>query len=83
VCTTRATSAASPATERTEAALLIGGALAFLAALWPPARPLQSVLGVLERVNVYGCMLWLMVLAIALLRDARATTPHANVWSPA
>jgi hypothetical protein len=63
-------------------ALLVGGVLSFLAALWPPAQPLQSVLGILERVNVYGCMLWLTMFAIELLRDTRPTIEARDSSSP-
>jgi hypothetical protein len=57
-------------------ALIAGGALAWLDATRVAADLPTPWLGVTERINIYGYMLWMAVLAIVLLRvqDASEAT---------
>lgn len=52
----------------TIAVLVVGGALAFLDASRVAANRPTPWLGVTEHLNIYGYMLWMAVLALALLR---------------
>jgi Protein of unknown function (DUF998) len=59
----------------TIAVLVVGGALAFLDASRVAANLPTPWLGVTERINIYGYMLWMAVLALALLR-----VPDTAAW---
>ena len=59
-------------------ALVAGGALAWLDAVRVAAKLPTPWLGVTERINIYGYMLWMAVLAITLLRVQDASAPTAS-----
>ena len=58
--------------------VLVGGALAGQEGAKLAAQQPTPWLGVMERINIYGYMLWLMVLAIVLLRG-HAVQPQDHV----
>jgi hypothetical protein len=58
--------------------LIVTGALAFLELPRIAANLPTPWLGVRERINIYGYMLWLLVLALVLWR-AQATAPHDSL----
>jgi hypothetical protein len=62
-------------------ALVAGGALAWLDAARVAANLPTPWLGVTERINIYGYMLWMAVLAITLLRVQDASAPTASFMS--
>jgi hypothetical protein len=65
--------------------LVMCGAWAFFDAPRIAANLPTPWLGVRERINIYGYMLWMLVLAIALLRTqatATAGKPPASIGSP-
>ena len=55
-----------------------GGALSGVIAATAPSTATLAApgLGIAERLNIYSFMLWVVVLAIALLRTQRSTTPR-------
>ena len=56
--------------------LIIFGALAFLDGPRLAANMPTPWMGVRERINIFGFMLWMMVLAIVLLRAQGNTAPQ-------
>ncbi len=64
--------------------LLVAGAATFMYAPRVAANLPTPWMGALERVNVHGYMLWLLVLAVALLREQPwATSPTRKPRTPA
>ena len=59
--------------------LLIFGALAGMQGPRVAANLPTPWLGITERVNVYGAMLWVLVLAVVLLRPKRRDTKEITV----
>ena len=57
-------------------ALIVFGALAGMQAPRLQAGLPTPWLGILERVNVYGSMLWMLVLAVVLLRGPEGSRPE-------
>jgi hypothetical protein len=68
----------------TLAVLILTGALAFLDLPQIAAQMPTPWLGVRERINIYGYMLWTMVLALTLLRaeSTVAGKPPASIGAP-
>jgi hypothetical protein len=59
--------------------LLLFGALTFMAGPQIAADQATPWIGVTERINIYGYMLWMAVLAVVLLRARDVAAPHGSL----